>query len=205
MSSYNNSTTLVPEVASDKTLEQILTVVEATASVLGIIGAITLVTGFVSFMCSQWNRHKDNINNALDTEQQRRHKEGVLLKGLPGSRPFIPFDPDGSVFSLTDSGLPTIVAMQDGQERPNHQKVTQTLARHTQERDQTIVNRWLTTNKEHINKKDAKGYTALHHLPSVIGTERNCSYFIGKTPSSEFFATVLLSCSSGEMNLANKI
>ena len=33
----------------------------------------------------------------------------------------------------------------------------------------------------------------------------NCSYFIGKTPSSEFFATVLLSCSSGEMNLANKI
>ena len=34
---------------------------------------------------------------------------------------------------------------------------------------------------------------------------RNCSYFIGKTPSSEFFATVLLSCSSGEMNLANKI
>ena len=33
----------------------------------------------------------------------------------------------------------------------------------------------------------------------------NCSYFIGKTPSSEFFATVLLGCSSGEMNLANKI
>ena len=68
----NNSTTLTPEAATDETLEQILTAVEVTASVLGIIGAITLVTGFVSFMCSQWYKHKDNINNALDTEAEER-------------------------------------------------------------------------------------------------------------------------------------
>ena len=159
----NNVTTTMPDTAQEDTLQRILTAIEVTASVFGIVGAITLCTGFASFMNSQWNKHKENINNALDKENQRRHKEEGVLQGLPGIKPFISFDPDGSVFNLEVQ--PPSIIVSDGQEHvESGQKIINTLVRHIRKADHTAVDAWLTANKEHLNKKDNEGYTVLHHL-----------------------------------------
>ena len=160
----NNVTTMMPDTMQDDALQGILTAVEVTASVLGIVGAITLITGFISFMNSQWNKHKENINNALDKENQRRHKEGDLLKGLPGTKPFIPFNPGGSVYDLSAT-LPSILGDQGHVD--DGQKILDTLVKHSGKTDHTAVNKWLTENKEHLSKKDDKGYTVLHRLANM--------------------------------------
>lgn len=166
---------------------------ELFATVIGVLGGITLITGFTAFNWNLFKTHKGHVKEATDREALRRSKEGELLEKIIGhKRPtfFSPFMSSSVVVPVQTATERTVepqpaktsltLKQVDSETKQIEQQAPSAVQAATLEtgdefqhaihvvigENLNLIEQVLTDNPDLINQADNNGNTLLHYAQS---------------------------------------
>ena len=126
---------------------------ELFATIVGVLGGITLITGFTAFTWSLIKKQKERVGRSVERETSRRAEEGKLLSDLFGHKHSPAMMPSGSTIAV----LPVAI------ETPEGGHTLQEAIQAVIAEDAKLLEQILTDNPHLINQSDSDGNTLLHH------------------------------------------
>lgn len=137
---------------------------ELFATIVGVVGGATLITGFGAFCWSLYQKQKERISKAREQEVNRRIEEGKLLQNLFRHRPTFHTDTLGSMATVIPVQQP------DPQETATAEQTDQSFNNAVQaviSENTTSLGQILTDNPDVIHQADSHGDTLLHYAHEV--------------------------------------
>lgn len=150
---------------------------ELFATVIGVLGGVTLITGFTAFCWSLLKKHKERVDSAAERETDRRSKEDKLLQNIFKYRQALHLDHLGSTLTVTPihpqrgSGLETSLPQttQDKaqtEQETEPEKTRQVFHNAVQAvigEQGELLRQILDDNPGLVDQVDSNGDTLLHH------------------------------------------
>ena len=193
MQAKNNSTTHTTEATQIDHRDNF----ELFATVVGVLGGITLITGFAAFTWNLFKTHKGHVREATNREALRRAKEGELLEKIIGHKKSVFFSAFGSneivapvqtAPERTVEVQPAVTSMSLEQSDPKTEQVErqglfvdeattaetgdgfQYAVQVVIRENLSLVEQVLTDNPDLISQADTNGNTLLHYAqtPEII-------------------------------------